>query len=349
MGDNTKIEWCDATWNPIRGCSRVSQGCVNCYAEAIAARFSGPGQAYHGIATRKPSRWTNTVVMIDALLDQPMRWKKPRRIFANSMSDPFHDGLADDDVARLWAYMMGAYWHTLIVLTKRPARARALLTSERFRDRVMDCIEGEVHADAGELSLYDPLERHTQDWRAHDFSPWPAPNIWLGVSVEDQAAADERIPQLLDTPATVRFLSCEPLLGPVHLEEWLDDYGRLDGDTATYVDVPKTGLDWVIAGGESGTGARPMHPDWARGLRDQCADARVPFFFKQWGEWYPGELVDDGSKLIASPDCEHDPEAPNWEFRYAAFQRVDKEGMLRVGKKLSGRLLDGAEHMAFPS
>lgn len=218
------IAWTDETWNPIRGCSRVSPGCENCYAERMAARFCGPGQPYEGLA--KDGRWTRRVRLVEERLCDPLRWKRPRRVFVNSMSDLFHEDLDLDDIARVFAVMDLAAQHTFQVLTKRPGRM-----SDYMRARYDVC---------------------------------PAPdNIWLGVSVEDQQRADERIPLLTNTPAALRFISCEPLLGPVSLRRFQRKIG------------------WVIAGCESGPGARPMDLEWVRSLRDQCVAAGVPFFFKQ--------------------------------------------------------------------
>ncbi len=232
MADNTKIEWTDATWNPLRGCSRVSEGCRHCYAEGVAARFSGPGLKFEGIAHRVggEARWTGKVILVEEKLGEPLRWRRPRRIFVNSMSDLFHEELPDMAIDQVFAVMGKASWHTFQVLTKRAARLRAYMSQRR-----------------------------------------PLPNVWLGVSVEDQAAAEERVPALLAAPAALRFLSCEPLLGPLSLQKYLGEGG----------------IDWVISGGESGPRARPPEPCWFRSLRDQCRAAGVPFFFKQWGAWAP--------------------------------------------------------------
>ena len=214
MSDRSAIEWTEATWNPVTGCTQISPGCANCYAKRFAERFRGvPGHPYErGFeVAERPER-----------LGQPLRWKRPRTIFVNSMSDLFHEEVAGSFVASVFAVMERADRHTFQVLTKRPGRAAALAPS----------------------------------------LPWP-PNVWLGVSVENQRWTT-RIDALREIPAAVRFLSCEPLLGPLELD--------LDG------------MGWVIAGGESGPRARPMRPEWARGVRDQCLASGVPFFFKQWGE-----------------------------------------------------------------
>lgn len=283
MSDGTGIEWSDATWNPVTGCTKVSPGCDHCYAETFAERFRGvPGHHFErGFdVTLRPER-----------LDIPTRWRRPRRVFVNSMSDLFHDAVPDEFIAEVFGVMGTCASHTFQLLTKRHARMRALLTSHSFVGAVLD-------------HQFDWMRRSPSRMQ-HEPGVWPLPNVWLGVSVENQQWADIRIPALLDTPAAVRFLSCEPLLGPVDLGGYT---------------LPGTPLGWVICGGESGPGARPMHPDWARSLRDQCVAAGVPFLFKQWGAWLP----------CADPTCECD-------------------GSCRVGKKRAGRELDGRTWDEYPA
>lgn len=246
MGANTKIEWTDATWNPIRGCTRVSEGCRNCYAEIMAARFSKPGQWGHGYAEMKGGdhRWTGKVGMALDRLDQPLRWRQPRRIFVNSTSDLFHEALPDYEIAKVFEVMRECPQHIFQILTKRPERMRRWVSME----------DGQ----------------HVAAWLG-----WPLANVWLGTSVEDQGRADERIPPLLNTPAAVHFISAEPLLGPIRLrKDWLAS-GK-SGD--------RRGLDWVIAGAESGPHAQPCDLAWVRSIRDQCAAASVAFFWKQHAE-----------------------------------------------------------------
>lgn len=305
MSDRSKIEWTDATWNPVTGCTKVSPGCDHCYAETLAERFRGtPGHYYeHGFDVQlRPEK-----------LDQPLRWRRPRRVFVNSMSDLFHDAVPDKFIAHVWAIMAAADQHTFQVLTKRHGRMRSLLTTVDFWRMVSYRLE-----DMGIDAYPSPLDL--------------PPNVWVGVSVEDQKRADLRIPGLLDTPAAVRFLSCEPLLGRVDLSRWLTH----DDECASSDDPPwctctlehrrgdpyfyKDRIDWVIVGGESGRDARPMHPEWARTLRDQCQTAGVPFHFKQWGEWG----------------------LQGWRVDPTATE------MKRMGKRNSGRELDGRTWDEFP-
>jgi len=305
VADASAIEWTDATWNPVRGCSIVSKGCTNCYAMKVAHRFSGPGQAYEGLTrlTKGGPVWTGaTLELHGEHLEQPLRWKRPRRIFVNSMSDLFHESLDFSFIDKVFG-VMGAcddagLGHTFQVLTKRPQRML-----EYMRER-------------GHAAFN--IRRMASD-------VYPPPNVWLGVSVEDQAAADERIPLLLQTPAAVRWISAEPLLGAIDLwSAGMKLNGKLD-----VISGERAFLHWVVAGGESGPGARPMHPDWARALRDQCATAGVPFFFKQWGNWL-GALQDG--------DPHHVPFIVNAQ-----------DQPLHTTKKAAGRLLDGRTHDEYPT
>jgi len=307
MGDNSAIEWTDATWNPVTGCTKVSQGCKNCYALRDWPRLSANPKltAYHG-------RQFTDVRCHPERLDQPLRWRRPRRIFVNSMSDLFYPGLPDEFIDQVFAVMALAPRHTFQVLTKRPARMWEYLV--RAHGNGTPRREGIVKGRA--WSMLGKMEKYAH--RDVNGRPWPLPNVWLGVSVEDQATADERIPILLDTPAAVRWVSAEPLLGPVNLGEPLS--GPVNG-WHTALDH----LDWVVAGGESGPKARPSHPDWFRSLRDQCKAAEVPFLFKQWGEY-----------------------APNWYNDAAGNPIAGTEWMDRIGKKATGRLLDGALHDEYP-
>jgi protein gp37 len=275
LGDKTTIAWTDATWNPIRGCTRVSPGCVNCYAEVVAARFSGPGQPYEGLATRVNghTRWTNRVRFIPEHLADPLRWQRPRRIFVNSMSDLFHEHLTAETVAQVWAVMALAPQHIYQILTKRPQRMYKTLTMRGFYQQVLQ------HADRlrGEFPRKQLLRVPVSDP-----TKFPYRHVWLGTSVEDQQRADERIPWLVKTPAAVRFLSCEPLLGPINLHRYLWQGYHYDTAYGREWDVTsRDDLHWVIVGGESGRGYREMDLAWAQSLQEQCSEMGVPFFFKQ--------------------------------------------------------------------
>jgi protein gp37 len=462
MGE-TKIEWATHVWNPVRGCSRVSEGCRNCYAERMAARFSGNGfdgmtaesvkfQPFAGFAEMAKSgpRWTGKVELIESMLDLPLHWRKPRRIFVASMSDIFHDALTDAERDRLFAVMALASWHDYLDLTKRPENQLRYISDPNTPFRVlkaMDVIAVDfemkglkeewrpvVEDKNYEVSNYGSVRRngvvlaqapHGNGYRqvaiSTDGSPvsrlvhvlvleafvgsrpdstiesahrngdradnrlanlrwetkegnmadaarhgtagvwmkgratlsaeqvreirrrralgeklddiaaavgsnrkqvcavalgkifksaplaWPLPNVWLGVSVEDRKNKD-RIDVLRQTPAALRFLSLEPLLG---------NLGELD----------LTGIGLCVVGGESGPGARPMRTEWARALRDQCHDAGVPFFFKQWGAWAPHPFNAEPGDQFQPPD----------------------HPMIRVGKRAAGRLLDGREWNEFPA
>lgn len=273
MSTTTSIEWTDVTWNPVRGCSRVSAGCDNCYAIREANRHRRG--AYADLVTirkrdgEERADWTGKAVLVPDALDAPLHWQKPRRVFVNSMSDLFHESLPDHAIDRVFEVMALARRHVFQVLTKRPSRMRSLVPTL--------------------------AAKHT----ARDSTGWPLPNVWLGVSCEDQATADERIPLLLQTPAAVRFVSAEPLLGAVDLRV------LQPGDPPTEIDAlagthgvlrPHRGecdrLDWVIVGGESGPRARRCDVRWIRSIVEQCKAASVSVFVKQLGarpRFLPGD------------------------------------------------------------
>ncbi|HYQ66166.1 phage Gp37/Gp68 family protein [Actinophytocola sp.] len=357
MADHTSIEWTDATWNPVTGCTEVSPGCDHCYARTFAERFRGvPGHHFErGFDVQlRPER-----------LDQPLRWRRPRKVFVNSMSDLFHKDVPDEFIARVFAVMASTPQHTYQILTKRHGRMRSVLRSQCRCDR------NHRHEPGRHFRAWVSSQAHAMglDCRAVEDGPWPLPNVWLGVSCEDQKRADVRVPALVETPAAVRFVSCEPLLGPIDLTPWLvcEHHPALSATTVPAVwecdycglvrrvvddpdgpvrqwslgrqprrvrydqVAPGRLLDWVIAGGESGHGARPMHPEWVRDLRDQCAAARVAFLFKQWGQWRPASTADRPSRPVA-------------------YRELDPGGcpMVRVGKGAAGRVLDGQTWTQFP-
>lgn len=280
MSDVSKIQWCDATWNPTRGCSRVSPGCEHCYAETVAGGIAK--KAYAGL-TRPTSRgpvWTGEVRLVPHLLEQPLRWREPRRIFVDSMSDLFHEAVPDDYIDKVFAVMALAPQHTFQVLTKRPERMRDYFKAEPW-DR--------INAEAGVLMHYDKMPR----------DPWFFENVWIGASAENEEMFRARVAPLSDAAwaiygATkhvrpdhkpVAFLSLEPLLGPIDLAGpggggWLPNYpsrpGWKPGDC-------QSSISWVIVGGESGPRARPCDVAWIRSIVRQCQEAKVPAFVKQVG------------------------------------------------------------------
>jgi len=281
----SKIEWTESVWNPIRGCSLESEGCRNCYAMRQAWRFSGPGQPYEGLVKKINGRpvWTGEVRLVEKDLEVPLRWRKPRRVFVNSMSDLFHPSVPDAWIDRIFAVMALTPHHTYQVLTKRAGRMRKYLTTS-MQGAAIDA------ADPNGIGgiYYNPL-----------------PNVWLGVSVEDQATADERIPALLDTPAAIRWVSYEPALGPV-------DFTRLVAHAKGGLDALRPGpqrLDWIVMGGESGPDARPFNLHWARNTIADCKAAGVACFVKQLGAnpidpWADtGALVND--REPAQPKFRH--------------------------------------------
>ncbi len=348
MADNSLIEWCDATWQPVTGCHIVSPGCANCY----AMRLAGTRLAFHpsrkGLTrdTAAGPVWTGEVRFNEQWLDQPLRWRAPRRIFVCAHGDLFAENVPDDWIDRVFAVMQRAGRHTFVVLTKRSGRARAYL--ERLY----------AEADANKRGWYQrgfcwPLGSRAEMSRDRVV---PFPNVWLGVSVEDQARADERIPLLLDTPAAIRFISAEPLLGPIdltditaaHLGEPVpDQWDALSREYDDRIGAPGPRLDWVIVGGESGAGARPMHPDWARALRDQCTEAGVAFFFKQWGEWIAADML----AAMLEPAALLPLDARQAAALAAGRPQHNSDGivLIRAGRSLAGRRLDGREWSEFPA
>jgi len=402
MAGKSKIEWCTDTWNPIVGCSIVSPGCTNCYAmgqaERIVRMAKGARKKSHYAGTTELVKgkavWTGKLALApEHILTAPLRWTKPRRIFVNSMGDLFHEDVPDGWIMHVFDVMWNCPQHTFQILTKRPDRMRAFmekwtdLNGENFDPKLVRGPEETRKAHpSGRGQLFAAyldtlLERSggtipdgaawpTFDW-AGGMIMWPdfPPNVWLGVSAERQKEADERIPDLLMTPAAIRFVSCEPLLGGIDLtairfhdeddveirinaltaEAWVED--SLSGSAYTNEADGNTRLDWVIVGGESGKNSRPMHPDWAHSLRNQCQAAGVAYFHKQNGSY---EVIYDRG---------HDD--PDWR-RCDVVERKDPKGRwlnLEGGhgfhgervvyavprnKIAAGRLLDGREWNEFP-
>lgn len=324
MGDKSKIEWTEATWNPVVGCAKVSEGCRNCYAMKVAHRLAGMGQErYKGLTVKRSSgvEWNGTVRAVPEALEIPRRWTRPRKIFVNSMSDLFHPDVPYWFIDQVFAVMALAKQHTFQILTKRPERMLEYMTSYTGNIERRMMMQARIVDITGNILKNAPT--------------WSLPNVWLGVSVENQATADERIPLLLQTPAAVRWLSMEPLLGPVDIETYLTDLPE-DEDGAPYLG----GIDWVVVGGESGPKARPMHPNWALSIQEQCQDAGVPFFFKQWGEWAP--RVYENHSFQSKEICLSDDGTVLDEMKGSSVR------MVKLGKTISGRKLFGMEWNGMP-
>ncbi len=340
----TSIEWTDFTWNPVTGCSKVSAGCAHCYAERVMKRFE------------KERKFTDVQLHEDRL-EQPLHWKKPRNVFVNSMSDLFHEAIPDEFIDKMFAVMALAHWHTYQILTKRSKRMKDYIN---HKNRCLSDFYGSMNVAARKILGVDGIAIHPT--QAHGMVPdnWPLPNVWLGVSVESNDHLC-RVEDLLQTPAAVRFLSVEPMLGQIDARPYLDPFHDHNPNFE-----PVNKIDWVICGGESGPGARPMHPDWARSLREQCQAANVSFFFKQWGEWLPGQNEPypyqpyKGQLIAHDQDGEWDK--PNKKLNKNNYVMWEPNGAMhpggsrgyenyfdvkawaeRVGKKRAGRLLDGRE------
>lgn len=312
MSSGSNIEWTETTWNPVTGCDRISPGCGGCYALSMAKRLKAMGSAKYQVDGDPRTSGPGFGVSVHPdVLTQPLRWREPRKVFVNSMSDLAHARVDRDFVAEVFAVMLAARQHTFQVLTKRPKRLQRLLADKEFRAAVAR--RATSYGVAGEL----------------ESSPWPVPNVWLGTSIEADAYC-WRADTLRSTAAAVRFLSLEPLLGPLP-------------------SLDLTDIDWVIAGGESGPTARPMHPTWVRSIRDQCQRLGVAFFFKQWGSW---QLVD-----------EHPPAGdPTGQLPHRRPSRVTQTGavgsptdwvpgdaiMMRTRPALAGRQLDGRVWDQYP-
>ncbi|CAM5403236.1 hypothetical protein AFEL58S_02069 [Afipia felis] len=360
----SKIEWTDATWNPVVGCSIATPGCTNCYAMRMARRLNAMHVAHYTDTTKTVNGnavWTGKVALApDSTLTQPLRWKRARKIFVNSMGDLFHESVSDEWIDRVFAVMALCPQHTFQVLTKRSARMRAYMNGLPTKIPFLGRMPLErIHLEAaghmeGDGGFMNTLKRHGNVYSLYLNVPWPLPNVWLGVSCEDQQRADERIPDLLATPAAIRFVSAEPLLGPIDVGQLQD--GLPNNAWLTWLDE----LDWVIVGGESGPGARPIHPDWVRGLRDQCTGVGVPFFFKQWGAYQPlfpqyaDEFSVDETDMVCDGvefPCEGVLYRNGHFYDGVAYQPHVGEGaywVSRVGKRAAGRLLDGVEHNGMP-
>lgn len=274
MSDSSHISWTQSTWNPILGCQKESPGCANCYAVKEVYRMaSNPNPKISSVNSGLVHKlgngkldWTGEITTVPDRLNTPLKWKKPRRIFVNSLSDLFHPKVPDLFIDAVFATMAIANQHTYQILTKHPDRMAEYFNDPAERQNAI----GNAAIDHFDQMLTgDPECMNDEDFI---YAPFPLPNVWLGTSVENQEYTDKRLPWLEQVPAVIRFVSAEPLLGPIDINEYWPN------------------VDWVIVGGESGANARAMDPQWVRGLRDQCKARGVAFYFKQWGEFSPNVL-----------------------------------------------------------
>ncbi len=335
----SKIEWThrpgtkSEVWNMIRGCSLESAGCSNCYAMHFAHRFSKkPGSPFEGLTrnTNSGVKWTGEIRLMENMLTIPLKWREPRTCFVNSMTDLFHPDVPFDFIDKVFAVMAMCPHHTFIILTKRASRMAEYFQSPTRQWSVWQA-QMMINTEAEEFS-------------------WPLKNVWLLVSAEDQKTYDERVYHLMRTPAVVRGVSIEPQIGPINM------YSRFESNEYTNF--------WILNGGESGRKARPPHPDWFRTIRDQCAYAGIPYFFKQWGEWAPDSHVSFNGPFFIRSSKHYiiDIDGRGEYYKYCTtydpdFKELDppitKENnawwMANTGKHESGNLLDGVQHLEFPA
>lgn len=370
MSDKTRIEWTSAvladgsvsqgaTWNPVTGCEKVSQGCKECYAKyKVWPRLQANplAKAFYG-------RAFEDVRCHPERLLEPLQWHRPRLIFVNSLSDLFHPAIPFEFTATIVGIMAAASHHIFQILTKRPERAQAFFHwLDNHPDRkLFDCaaLQAKFPGDAWQpYLLADIASRNGVDnakvpkGMVNIKGNWPLENVWIGVSVEDQESANIRIPLLLTLPNAMPWVSAEPLLDSVDLNHLQLSH---DGDEAEWLDaLAADGVKWVVAGGESGPRARPMHPNWPRQIRDQCEASGVPFFFKQWGEWKPKCQMTEGeyAGLFLPPSGQKQADQPTCRVQQQAIPAGAKNDTMRdvykVGKRTAGRALDGRVWDEFP-
>ena len=348
------------TWNPVVGCRKVSEGCRNCYAERMANRLAG-------IANKKSAATTSLLKYADVIYNgkwngkasfntdellAPLQWKSPRVVFVCSMGDLFHENTMETWIDKVMVMIALNPKHIFIILTKRAKRMAEYFS--RPKEKIVEAWEKACY-DIGLSDSNDDIDspacfiyNRAFGYTKKSTTGWPLTNMWLGVTAENKAAANERIPALLKIKAAVKFVSVEPMLGPVNLSIWF---------YSGFMEPPFDDcVDWVICGGESGPGARPMHPDWVRSLRDQCKEAQVPFFFKQWGEWQNGScfkekvkhlfMLDDGQAFGYSIETGM-VEIKNVSSEY--WNKHTPVTVSKVGRKQSGNLLDGVRYETYPS
>lgn len=372
MGDKTGINWTNATWNPLVGCSIVSPGCINCYAMHQAARIQRMQPSSHYVGTTKQVNgntvWTGVLKSApEHIWEAPLRWQKPRKIFVNSMSDLFHENMPVEYIDRVFAVMYLASRHTFQVLTKRPAVMSKYLHDKQTPIRIAELVKS--YTDRADI--FGQAVRR-EGWLKAAAMPYK--NVWLGVTVENQKAADERIPILMAVPAAIRFLSVEPLIGPVALKFVRcingcgfispvpvnngKDYGCPECHSIVnamrMVSRPglffyKKPIDWVIVGGESGDDARPMHPSWAENIMRECMTAGVPFFFKQWGQWQPDDGLLHAKNIVENMPLVRVPFSGG-EFRRSDAKHTDAI-MVPAGRfgNAVHRNIGGREFSEFPA
>lgn len=347
MADKTRIEWVrnseghkGATWNVVTGCSLASPGCLRCYAMRLAGTRLKHHPSRIGLTeeTRSGPVWTGEVRFNEEWLEQPLRWKKPRAIFVAAHGDLFHPGVPDEVLDQIFAVMALSPQHTYQVLTKRAGRMRAYVSDD-----------SQARMDARQAAM-----RGLSKDPKVSFPGWPLKNVWLGISVEDQRRANERIPDLLMTPAAIRWISAEPLIGGILLDAipmqvpGTDEHGTLSAlegiltpsaggagveDRTAETKLPK--LDWVVVGGENAPDALPMLPRWARSLRDQCAASQTAFFFKQWGTWHTNAILMSTGEAVFRQFTSYE----QWVAKAATWIRggicLDNEGRnLKCGKDM---------------
>lgn len=383
MGEQSAIEWTDATWSPFAGCTPVSPGCKNCYATRLAIRFQASGiQGFDGVARSTPDGplWTGKVGLRNNLLE-PLTWRKnARKIFVNSQSDTFHENQPDERIDEVFGVMLACHvldnipGHTFQVLTKRAARMRSYLSAPpaELLMRWARAVDYKVHIGDGDTFFSEIVSGHCSSrWRPDSVADerfphgemlypenlFPLPNVWVGVSIETREYLD-RAMDLIQTPAVKRFLSLEPLLSGVRdvghffwlsgastAGPWRDAAGRHRGGGGIggqgFSRVPSRDIAWVIVGGESGPGARPCHPEWVVEIQEECREAGVPFFFKQWGAWAPVSEVDVGPKARVKRLLN--------SGQWSKTLGESAEPMALLSKKEAGALLGGEKFQEWPA
>ena len=364
-----KIQWLNLpgykgeTWNPIAGCTKISEGCENCYAEKMAVRLAAmaikhvkPMSVGKYVKVIQGRKWDGNTFMNEEELLIPLSWKQPRVVFVCSMGDLFHENTPFEWVDRVMAIAAVLPSHIFIVLTKRAKRMAEYFGQgkenlvKRWEDATYELgiADKNEDPDAAACFLYN---RCLSGAKVPSWG-WPLSNVWVGVTAENQERANERVPWLLQVPAAVKFVSVEPMLGPVDFEK-VEITKVLGNNAFGLISFSKINhLDWVICGGESGHKARPLHPDWVRGLRDQCGQAGVPFFFKQWGEWIPLDQYNGDERRTVKQEniismSSYGDYGPFLKTDYMIDERNYKT-ICKIGRKAAGNELDGRRWEEYP-